>query len=91
LSISSTCNNNDDDDDNNNKLSFKWVKISNGVPQGSVLGLLPFRTYINDLPNNVEQIGFPIFFADDASILVPQSNLAEFNKKLIIAFKTFHD
>jgi hypothetical protein len=52
-------------------------------------GLL--HIYINDLTNNVEQIGFPILLADDASILESHSNLPDFNNKLNIAFKTLDD
>jgi hypothetical protein len=72
----------------NNKLLSKWVKISNGVAQWSVLGPFLFLICINDLPSNVEQIGFLILFVDDSSILISHSNLPEFNKKLNIVFKT---
>jgi hypothetical protein len=35
---------------NNNKLLPKWVKISNGVPQGPVSGPLLLFNHINDNP-----------------------------------------
>ena len=74
---------------NNNKLLSKWVKISNGVAQWSVLGPFLFLICINDLPSNVEQIGFLILFVDDSSILISHSNLLEFIQKLNIVFKTW--
>ena len=48
-------------------LFSKWVKVSSGIPQGSVLGPLLFVVFINDLP---DQLKYSIckMFADDCKI-----------------------
>ena len=46
--------------------SSKWSHIKAGVPQGSILGLLLFLVYINDLPEGLTMSGKP--FADDTSL-----------------------
>ena len=44
----------------------KWSELTSGVPQGSVLGLLLFLIYINDLDSGI--VSKVVKFADDTKI-----------------------
>ena len=57
----------------------KWEKIKCAVSQGSMLGLLLFLFYINDLTMIVINNSKPVFLADDTSIFVTHSNHIDFN------------
>jgi len=49
------------------------LAVLNCVPQGSILGLIIFLLYINDLPNSLQSI--PRFFADDTCLLLSNSSI----------------
>ena len=59
-------------------ISFSNKPINIGVPQGSILGLLHFLIYINDLPNAINST--PLLFADDTCLILQQSSLSALEK-----------
>jgi hypothetical protein len=75
----------------NNKVSSEWAIISNGVPQGSVLGPLLFLAYINELPMILQPNGVPVLFADDASVLISHANPIQFKNKINAVYRTLGD
>jgi hypothetical protein len=64
------------------KYNSEWKTVTNGFPQGSILGPL-FLLYVNNLPKIVSNISNQILFADDTSMILTNSDLQEFKKKVI--------
>jgi hypothetical protein len=44
----------------------------------SVLGLLLFLIYINDLPLRINSVSEPIIFAEDTSVIIPSKYVDDF-------------
>ena len=49
-----------------NSVCSEWIKVTSGVPQGSVLGPVLFLAFINDMPGTVENS--IRLFADDTKL-----------------------
>ena len=60
----------------NNRMQYVYINgfksdtmaVTNGVPQGSILGPLCFNLFINDLPSAVD--AHTVLFADDAAFVI---------------------
>ena len=69
-----------------NGHTSKELKVTCGVPQGSVLGPILFLVYINDLPSVSKILTFYLF-ADDTNIYYESSNTFDLQRKMYIELK----
>jgi sarcosine oxidase/L-pipecolate oxidase len=69
-----------------NGIASEWLRVRQGVLQGSILGPLLFLLYINDLPKILNLSSTPVIFADDISTSVSHSDTNDFNKNIHIIF-----
>jgi hypothetical protein len=65
----------------NKKFCSDWGTVKYGVPQGSILGLLLFLLYINDLLSAISTDNKLLLYADDTSIVVSGINIDEIQER----------
>lgn len=68
-----------------NGTTLEWRSVSDGVPQGSVLGPLLFLVYINDLTDNISCN--MRLFADDSSLFTRVEGIKETHEKTLSTWK----
>lgn len=69
------------DDLHQNNIIYKAestsLPINRGIPQGSVLGLILFILYSNDLPKYLEEYNHVMMYAGDTALLVARKYIPE--------------
>jgi len=67
------------------KYYSEWESVTDGVPQGTLLGPLLFLLYINDIANVISDISNPVLYADYISLIITNSDSQMSEKDINIA------
>ena len=67
---------------NSKKYYSKGESVTDGVPQGSLLGPLLFFIYVNDVPNIISDISNAVLYADDTSLIITNCDSQMFEKDI---------
>ena len=63
------------------KTYSKDIGCNKGVPQGSILGPLLFRLYVDTLPQSVTKADIKLLYADDLSVFVSSNKIGDLETK----------
>ena len=55
-----------------------WSILKHELSEGSILGLLSFIIYINELPLRINSVSEPILFAHETSVIISSRNFEDF-------------
>jgi hypothetical protein len=64
------------------KYYSEWESVTDGVPQGSILGPLLFLLYVNHLAKAISDISNSVLYADDTSLIITNSDSQMFEKDI---------
>ena len=74
-----------------NNVKSDWIKLYQGVPQGTVFGPLLFNLYINDLSKNIPTNCKIVHYADDTLLFTEHKDLKKCLRRLEESGKLAHD